>query len=310
MLEPNFVTEKINLSSGYGKFILGPLPAGFGHTLGLALRRVLLSSIPGAAVTYVKINDAVQPFSTISGVKDSVLDIILNIKLLRFKIEGDGPFEMHLSAKGKKKVKGGDFKGGDVVVINKDQYITEITDGKAKLEITLMVEKGYGYLPSEEKEKKEFGFLAIDSFFSPVRKVNYSVERARVGRKTNLDRLILEIWTDESISPAAALQQGAKLLSQYFGYILSGKDVKKIVEPVVKPEEELAKKVDKKIYQTIIDELDLPTRVVNALLQQKVETVEDLVKRGRADIINLKGVGKKSIDLIQKELEKLGIPFN
>lgn len=310
MVELNFVTEKLDLSPTYGKFILGPLPAGFGYTLGHSLRRVLLSAIPGAAVTYVKINDVAHSFSTISGVKDSVLDIILNIKLLRFKVTGDGPFEMHLSLKGKRRIKGGDFKGGDIEVVNKDQYITEITNDKTKLEITLIVEKGWGYSPSEEKEKKEFGLLGIDSFFSPVRKLNYSVEGARVGRKTNLDRLIFEIWTDETISPVDVLKQGAKILSQYFGYILSGKDVKKAADAVADRQEELAKQVDKKVYQTIIDELDLPTRVINALLQEKVETVEDLVKQGRANIINFRGVGKKSVDLIQKELEKLGIPFN
>lgn len=309
MLEPNFITEKFDLSSTYCRFILGPLPSGFGYTLGQSLRRVLFSAIPGTAVTYVKINDVVHPFSTISGVKDSVLDIILNIKLLRFKVNGDGPFEMNLSLKGKRKIKGGDFKGGDINVVNKDHYVTEIADDKTKLEITLMVEKGCGYSPSEEKEKKEFGLLAIDSFFSPVKKLNYSVEGARVGRKTNLDRLIFEIWTDETISPVDVFKQGARILSQHFGYILSGKDVKKAAESATELEEELAKKVDEKVYQTIIDELDLPTRVINALLQEKIETVEDLVKQGKANIINFRGVGKKSIDLVQKELEKLGIPF-
>ncbi len=309
MLEPNFVTERLDVSLTYGKFILEPLPMGFGYTLGHSLRRALLSSIPGAAVTYVKINGATHPFSTISGVKDSILDIILNIKLLRFKIVGDGPFETDLSLKGRHKVKGEDFKGGDINVVNKDSYITEITDDKTKLEITLVIEKGLGYSPSEDKEKKEFGVLAIDSFFSPVRKINYLVQSVRVGRKTNLDRLIFEIWTDGTISPVDAFKQGAKTLSQYFGYILSGKDVKKATETAEDLERELAKQVDKKVYQTIIDELDLPTRVINALLQEKIETVADLLKRTKANIINFKGVGKKSIDLIQKELEKLNIPF-
>jgi len=310
MLEPNFITEKLDQSSTYGKFVLNPLPAGFAYTLGHSLRRVLLSVIPGAAVTYVKINDVVHLFSTISGVKDSVLDIILNIKLLRFKVVGDGPFEMSLSLKRKRKVKGDDFEGGNINVVNKDHYITEITDDKTKLDITLIVEKGLGYSPSEEREKKEFGLLAVDSFFSPVKKVNYSVENVRVGRKTNLDRLILEIWTDGTVTPIDVLKQGTKTLSQYFSYILSGKDVKKPPEVITDSREELVKKIDKKVYQTIIDELDLPTRVINALLREKIETVEDLVKKGRAEIINFKGVGKKSVDLIQKELEKLGIPFD
>jgi DNA-directed RNA polymerase subunit alpha len=310
MLEPNFVTEKLNLSLVYGKFILSPLPAGFGYTIGHALRRVLLSSIPGVAVTYVKINNIVHPFSTISGIRESVLDIILNIKLLRFKIIGNGPFEMILSVKGKRKITGKDFKGGGIEVVNNNQYITEITDDKAKLDIALIIEKGWGYSPSEEKEKKEFSVMPVDSIFSPVKKINYSVEGTRVGRKTNFDKLILEIWTDETVSPEEILRQGATILSQYFSYILSGKDVKKPAETATDLQEELAKTIDKKVYQTIIDELDLPTRVINALLREKIETVEDLVKQGKESIINFKGVGKKSVELIQKELEKLGVPFN
>lgn len=310
MFEPNFVTEKIEDSAGYGKFSLSPLPQGFGTTIGHSLRRVLLSSIEGAAVTYVKINDIVHPFSTITGIKDSVLDVILNIKLLRFKVVGEGPYEMKLSVKGKGKVTADDFKAGDAQIVNKDQYITEITDDKAKLNIELIVERGVGYSPSEEKVKKEFGTLAVDSVFSPVTKVNYFVESARVGRKSNLDRLVIEIWTDGSINPSQVLKNSSNLLSSFFGFILSGRDVKK--EEVEEPEAvgEKLEKVDKKIYQTIIDELDLPTRVINALLREKIETVEDLVLRKKENLVDLKGVGKKSLDLIEKELAKLGVPFN
>lgn len=305
----HFVTEKIEETPLYGKFIISPLPAGFGHTLGNALRRTLLSSIEGAAVSYVKINDAVHPFSTVKGVKESVLDIILNLKMLRFKTSGVGPFELTLSVKGEGMITGKDFKDGDVSVINKDQFIAEITDDKAKLEITLIIEKGYGYVPSEEKEKKEFGMLAVDSIFSPVTKVNYLVEGTRVGRKSNFDKITLEIWTDGTIAASDTLRDTSKLLSEYFAYILSGNDVKAEVEESVSAADELGRKVDKKVYQTIIDELDLPTRVINALLREKIETIEDLLKKDREILINLKGVGKKSLDLIEKELEKLGIPL-
>jgi len=305
----HFVTEKNEETSIYGKFIISPLPEGFGHTLGNSLRRTLLSSIEGAAVSYAKINDAVHPFSTIKGVKESVLDIILNLKTLRFKTSGEGPFELTLSVKGKGLITGANFKQGDVEVINKDQFIAEITDDKAKLEITLIVEKGFGYVPSEEKEKKEFGMLAVDSIFSPVTKVNYVVEGTRVGRKSNFDKITLEIWTDGTITPSETLKDTSGLLSEYFAYILSGKDVKAEVEETISAADELSRKVDKKVYQTIIDELDLPTRVINALLREKIETIEDLLKKDREVLINLKGVGKKSLDLIEKELEKLGIPL-
>jgi DNA-directed RNA polymerase subunit alpha len=305
----HFVTEKIEESSSYGKFVISPLPEGFGHTLGNALRRTLLSEIAGAAVSYVKINDAVHPFSTVKGVKESVLDIILNLKTLRFKTAGEGPFELTLVTKGKGMITGADFKEGDVSVINKDQFIAEVTDDKTKLEITLIIEKGHGYVPSEDKEKKEFGMLAVDSIFSPVTKVNYLVEGTRVGRKTNFDKITLEMWTDGTIMPSDAIRNVSKLLSEYFAYILSGNDVKAEVEESVTAAEELGRKIDKKVYQTIIDELDLPTRVINALLREKIETIEDLLKKDREVLINLKGVGKKSLDLIEKELEKLGIPL-
>lgn len=310
MLEPNFITEKEELSSSYGKFIISPLPPGFGQTLGNSLRRTLLSSIPGLAVTYIKINNVTHPFSTIKGVKDSVLDIILNIKLLRFKGIGEGPFEMSLSITGKKKITASLFKGGNIEIVNKDQYITEIVSEKTKLEVTLIIEKGYGYSPSEEKEKKEFGVIPLDSIFSPVTKVNYFVEKTRVGRKTNYDKLTLEIWTDNTISPVDSLKKAATILAKYFDYLLSGKDVKKIEEKTTPSQSPLPSRVDSKVYQTIIDELDLPTRVVNALLREKIETVEDLIKLGKENVANLKGVGKKSVDLIEKELKKLGISFN
>lgn len=311
MSKPNFITEVIDEKPGVATFIISPLPAGFGHTIGNALRRVLLSSISGAAVTYIKINDATHPFSTIKGVKESVLDIILNIKLLRFKVVGDGPFEITLSEKGLQKVTGGQFKSGDVEIVNKDHYIAEITIPKGKLDIQLVVEKGAGYSSSEEKEKKEFGMIAVDSIFSPVVKVNFSVEGARVGRKTNFDKLNLQIFTDKSVSPHDVLTQSAQLISQYFSYILSGEDVQKKDEDTdqVGGDFLLTRKIDKKVYQTIIDELDLPTRVINALLREKIETVEDLIKKGKVELVGLKGLGEKSLDLIHKELEKLGIDF-
>ncbi|OGK20613.1 DNA-directed RNA polymerase subunit alpha [Candidatus Roizmanbacteria bacterium RIFCSPHIGHO2_02_FULL_37_13b] len=309
MLEPEFITEKSEEDKQYGKFILNPLPSGFGHTLGNALRRTLLSTIPGVAVCYVKINDAVHPFSTISGVKESVLDLILNLKLLRFKVVGDGPYEVSLSTKGIGKITGSDFKGSDVSVVNKDQYIAEITSAKTKLDITLFLEKGLGFSSSEEKENKEYGKIAVDSVYSPVLRVNYQVEGSRVGRKTNFDRLTMEIWTDESITPSESLKKCAQQLSGFFSHILSGRDIKRADSDEKMNKDQLTPKLDKKVYQTIIDELDLPTRVINALLREGIETVEDLLKRGKEDLVNLKGVGKKSLDLIEKELEKLSIPF-
>src|SRR3989338_8947480 len=262
MLKPNFVTKK-DVQGNYGKFEITPLPGGFGHSLGNALRRVLLSSIEGAAITYVKINDVVHAFSTIDGVKESVLDIILNLKGLRFKTAGKGPFKMKLSVKGKGKITGAQFEGGDVEVVNKDAYIAEITAASTKLEIEITVDQGYGYSPSEEKEDKAFGILALDSVFSPVTKAMYRVENERVGRKSNFDKLILELWTDGSISPESALQQSAATLSEYFGFIFSGNDKPASSDSDSEVRSEVGGAVDPKVYEIIIDELDLPTRVIN-----------------------------------------------
>lgn len=305
MINPNFFTQKVEDTQNYGKFILEPLPLSFGQSLGHALRRTLLSSLTGTAITGVKIEGVPHLFSTIKGVKESALEIVLNLKQLRFKANGEGPYKIHLSAKGPGKIYGKDIEG-EVDVVNGDLYIAEITDNKGRLEIEAVAEVGTGYLPAEEREKREFGFIPVDAFFSPVKKVNFSVEEARVGRKTNFDRLIIEIWTDGSIRPSEGLRQSAITLADFFAYILSGKDVPKIKEE--KEEVEVGQEViDKKLYEIIIDELNLPSRVINALLRENIETVADLVKAGKERLTNMKGVGKKSIELIDVELKKMGI---
>lgn len=307
MVSPAFFIKKEEESSSYGRFIFEPLHQSFGNSLGNSLRRTLLSSLPGAAIGYVKVKEAPHLFSSIKGVKESVLDIVLNMKQLRFTTSGEGPFRISISAKGAKKIIGRDCKG-DATVVNDDQYIAEITDNKVELEIEAVVEVGYGFVASEEKQEKETGFITIDSAFSPVRRVNFKIEEARVGRKTNFERLILEVWTDESVSPTEALKQSAALLSSYYGHMFSGKDVAKTEEEQAAQKESSAEALaNKKIYETIIDELNLPSRVINALLRENIETVADLVKRGKENLVGLKGVGKKSIDLIEEELQKMGI---
>ena len=305
MVNPNFYTQKVEEVDSYGKFILEPLAPSFGQSLGVALRRTLLSSLKGAAITGVKIEDAPHLFSTIKGVKESVLDIVLNLKQLKIEVGGEGPFKLSLSAKGPKKIYGKDLEG-EASIVNKDLYIAEITTDKGKLEIEVIIEFGLGYLSADEREKTEAGFIAVDAFFSPIKKVNFKVEEARVGRRSNLDRLILEIWTDGTIKPGDALKQASLHLANYFSYILSGRDTQK---PKTEESEEMAKKerVDQKLYEVIIDELNLPSRVINALLRENIETVADLVKAGKESLTGMKGVGKKSIELIEEELKKMGI---
>lgn len=307
MLVPDFVTKTFDETGDYAKFVFTPLPAGFGNSMGNALRRVMLSALEGAAITYVKINDVVHPFSTIEGVKESGLDMILNLKELRFRASGKGPFTLSLSKKGVGMVTGADFKG-DVEVVNADQHIAEISSPKAQLNIEIIVEVGIGYSPSEEKEKAAFGTLAMDTVFSPVKKATFKVEDERVGRKTNFDKLTLEVWTDGSISPQEALTQSSHILGSFFNYAMSGEDAEgRAVKSASGATATGAGQVDPHVYEIIIDELDLPTRVINALLREKIETVGDLAERGQEALVSLKGVGRKSISLIEKEIEKLGV---
>ncbi len=308
MIKPSFTTKKVESSENYGKFILTPLPAGYGHSMGNALRRVLLSSIEGVAVTYVKINNTVHPFSSVDGVKESALEMILNIKSLRFSFKGNGPFTMTLSHKGKGQVTGADFKGGDVEVVNKDQSIAELTTSEAKLEIEITIEKGLGFSAAEDKEEATFGTMAIDSVFSPVTKVVYKVEDERVGRTSNYDKLTLEVWTDGTIMPEDAVMQSAEIITSFFGHVVNDTDDKAGSAKVVESDGVATPRItDEKVNEIIIDELDLPTRVINALLREKIETVGDLVTRGPEALANLKGVGRKSITLIEKEVEKFGV---
>lgn len=305
MLNPSFSTHKVEETATYGKFVLDPLPLSFGQSMGHALRRTLLSSLSGAAITNVKIEGVPHLFSTLKGVKESAMEIVLNLKELRFETKGEGPFKIELHAKGPGKIFGKDVEG-EVEPVNTDIYLGEITDEKGRLELEAIVEVGTGYSSVEEREGKQYGFTPVDAYFSPVKKVNFKVTEARVGRKTNYDRLTLEIWTDGSIKPSEALKQSSAILADFFGYFLSGKDAPK---PKVEQTEEEAKQtaIDKKLYEIIIDELSLPSRVINALLREHIETVADLVKAGKEKLTNMKGVGKKSIELIDEELKKMGI---
>jgi len=307
MLEPKFYTKKVDVSGNYGKFIFEPLPLSFGQSLGNALRRTLLSSLAGAAITNVKFEGINHLFSTIEGVKDSVLEIVLHLKNLRFITQGNGPFRIYLNKSKEGKIYGKDIEG-EVKPINTDCYIAEITDKKGKINLEAIVEVGIGCSLVEDRDEKIHGFIPVDAFFSPVKKVNLKIEETRVGRRSNYERLILEIWTDGAIDPEEALKQSTNLLSLHFSHILSGKDVpKKDEEDNSKTKEDLS--IDKRFSEIIIDELNLPSRVVNALLKEKIETVADLIKLGKEKLTKIKGLGKKSIDLVELEIKKLGVDY-
>lgn len=309
MVSPSFYTNRIEKSEGtHTTFVFEPLPQSFGQTMGNAYRRTLLSSIPGAAVTAVQFAGVSHLYTTLNGVKESVLDIVMNLKQVRFKTTGEGSFKVSLLAKGTGKVYAKDIEG-EAEVVNGDAYLGEITTDKGKIDVEMIVETGYGFSPSEERSATETGYIAIDTSFSPVKMVNFTVEEARVGRKSNFDRLILEVKTDGSVSPEDAVKQVSEILSAQFAHVLSGADQ----PPVTDGESEVAKQASStksKALETIIDELNLPSRVINALLREKIETVSDLVARGKADLVGLKGVGRKSIDLIEDELKKMDVELS
>lgn len=308
MISANFVTKKSQQNASFGKFVMEPLPLSFGNSIGNALRRTLLSSLKGAAITQIKIAGTPHLFSPLKGVKESALELVLNLQQLRFKTPKEGSFKVTIEEKGPKKITGKDLKS-EAAVVNKDLYIGNVTDSKTKLEIDAYVETGIGSLTRDEIEKKESGFIALDAYFSPVKKVNFKVEEARVGRKSNFDRLILEIWTDGTITPEDSLKQASAILKGHFEHILSGKDVLTPKEKE-KSQKEGELQVDPKYKDIIIDELNLPSRVINALLRENIETIADLIKVGREKLINVKGLGKKSYLLIEEELKKMSIEMH
>src|SRR3989339_84746 len=307
MYSPIFFTQKTE-EGNYGKFVIEPLPQGFGQSMGHALRRTLLSSLKGAGVTYIKFDGAPHLFSTITGVKESVLEIMLNLKQLKFDVKEGGPYKVTFEGKGSKKVFAKDIEG-EIKPINGDFYIAEMTDDKAKLSFEAIVEVGVGYSSVEDREEKKTGYIPVDAFFSPIKKVNVKVEEARIGRKDNSDRLIIELETDGSIKPETAIKEASKLLTEYFDYLLSGRDAPELKKQISVADER-KEAIDKKLFNIIIDELNLPSRVINALLREKIETVADLVKTGKDKLTGMKGVGKKSIELIEEELKKMEISLN
>jgi len=308
MLTPQFTTKTGEISETFGVFTFEPLAQSFGESMGNALRRTLLSSLEGSAVVAVKIEGVPHLFSVLKGVKETALELTLNLKQVHFKKGAEGTHTISLNKKGIGKVFAGDLEG-DVEIINKDLYIGEITDTKGQIELDVLVETGRGYIPANEQSQKESGYISVDSAFSPVKKVMYTVEEARVGRKSDSDRVILSVWTNGSISPEEAVKQAAAILSSQFAHVFVQVDSQES-KNVMSAEATGVIEMNKKFNDLIIDELNLPSRVVNALLRENIETVADLVKIGEEKLVAYKGLGRKSIDLIKDELKKLGFEWN
>ena len=302
MIEPNFEVKAEMEKPGYGMFIIEPLEQGYGHTLGNSLRRVLLSSLMGAALTSVKIAGVQHQFSALAGLREDVVELILNLKKVRLVLEGESTAVVKISKKGPGVVTAGDFEvPAGVKIANPDLVIATLADKKASLELEATVEKGYGYVQADEKSADELGRIPMDSLFSPVVRVNYRIDATRVGRMTNLDKLVMEVWTDQTITPHDALRAAAKVLVSYF---------LQVYEPKAKgPEESVAvtPSVSDEVLKMRIEELDIPTRIVNALSRGNIETIGQLLGTPKAELMKIKNLGGKSLSIVEDKLREKGV---
>ncbi|PIR70363.1 MAG: DNA-directed RNA polymerase subunit alpha [Candidatus Niyogibacteria bacterium CG10_big_fil_rev_8_21_14_0_10_42_19] len=297
-----------------GVYEIDGLYPGYGYTFGNSIRRTLLSSLPGAAVTRVKIEGAKHEFSTIPGIKEDVISIILNLKQLRVKIFSDEPQTLRLKIKGEKEVKAGDFqKVTQVEVVNPDLNIATITDKNTTLEIEIVVERGLGYVPKDvlQKEKVETGSILLDAVFAPIKRVNYEVENMRIGDRTDYNRLRLTIQTDGTISPREALENAIGIMIGQLKAVVGFKEDPEEKAPEKLNEEDVVaketKEVDDDILKVRIEELNLSGRTLNSLTEVGIRTVGGLVRKNPEDLLALEGVGNKTIEDIQKALERLGL---
>ena len=296
--------ERVDSDDFYGEFEIAPLERGYGITLGNALRRVLLSSLPGAAITSVKIEGVKHEFASIEGVKEDVTDIILNLKEVVVDYDGEEMETIRIEAEGEKELTAGDFKTpGNVRIVNKDHHIATMAEGSSiMLEAT--VEKGRGYVSAEENEKhfdKVIGLIPIDSSFSPVVRANFNVEDTRVGQVTDYDRLILEVLTNGSITPDDAISLSAKIMVEHLDLFINLTDEIDDVEIMVEKEEEERNK----ILDTTIEELELSVRSSNCLKRAGINTVEELVDKTEDDLMKVRNLGKKSLQEIKDKLDEL-----
>lgn len=300
MLDPIFEIKKEKETADYGLFYFEPLAQGFGQTLGTALRRVLLSSLRGAAVTRVKITGVKHQFSTLEGLKEDMIEFILNLKQLRIKYNGDKAVKLSLDVSGPGEVKAGDIDApAEVVIVNPELVLANLADKNAKLKAEIWVECGYGYSPADERSSDKLGEIMVDAAFSPVRRVNPQVESTRVGRRTDFDRLILEIVTDGTIKPSEAVKSAANTLLDYF---------QQIIKPKKAPKEEVVEttSLSSVTSDLTVEELDLPTRIANALRKGGYGTLNDLVNAARADLAKVKNLGEKSVKIVEAAMATRG----
>jgi DNA-directed RNA polymerase subunit alpha len=309
MDEFNFKVKEVTTSPDYGEFIIEPLQPGYGHTMGNAIRRVLYTSIPGTAVTSVSISGVKHKFSSLKGLKENIVDILLNLKEVTFRLNENMPSAtLKLSVKGARQIIAADIQETDgVEVLNKDQYIGSLSGDDAKLELEITVEKGYGYSLAEERKISALGGITTDAVFTPVIRVNYNVVATRVGRQTNLDKLILKIWTNGTIAPREALNQAAKILASYFMQIYEPIGAEAVVSA---ENNHNTSSVSEGVLKMTIDELDLPTRIYNSLRNGGIETIEQLISTSKKDLVSMRNMGGKSLSIIEEKLQEKGTSLN
>ena len=304
MEKPRIECVEISEGNLYGKFVIEPLERGFGTTLGNSLRRILLSSLPGVAVSSVRIDGVLHEFSTIPGVKEDVTEIILNLKALSAKLYCDGPKVVTISASGECVVTAGDIvcdEQGEI--INPDLVIATLNeDAHLNMEITLCKGRGYVSADRNKTPNMPIGVLPVDSIFTPIRKVNYTIENTRVGQMTDYDKLTLEVWTDGSIKPDEATSMAAKILSEHLMLFIN---LTENVVPVDFNEPEDNKM--EKVQEMTIEELDLSVRAYNCLKRANINTVAELVQRNEEDMMKVRNLGKKSLEEVEQKLAALGL---
>ena len=298
--------DRDTLSPVYGRFSAEAFERGFGTTVGNSLRRVLLSSLTGAAVTTVRIEGVLHEFSTVPGVTEDVTAIILNIKSLRFKLHTDKAKTVRLRKKGPGEAKGADIThDADLVILNPELYIATL-DKEAVLDMEMVVKPGRGYVPAERNKEEglPIGVLAVDSIYSPVKRVNFQVENARVGRMTDYDKLMLEIWTDGSITPRDALSEAASILREHLDIFVSPEDVGE-AQPDQRKEDERGA-INKNLFRSV-NELELSVRAANCLKNANIKTIADLVQKTEMEMLRTKNFGKKSLNEIKEILAEMGL---
>ncbi|KRN03116.1 DNA-directed RNA polymerase subunit alpha [Levilactobacillus senmaizukei DSM 21775 = NBRC 103853] len=305
--KPNI--HKIDESNNYGKIVVEPLERGYGTTLGNSLRRILLSSLPGAAVTSIQIDGVLHEFSTVEGVVEDVTQIILNVKKIALKLNGSDDQEetMEINVKGPAQVTAGDIvTGADVDVLNPDLYIATVADG-ATFHMRMTADKGRGYVSADENKARNtdmpIGVLAVDSIYTPIERVNYQVENARVGQRADYDKLTLDVWTNGSINPSEAIALAAKILTEHLAMFVDLTDEAKNAEIMVEKEETHKEKM----LEMTIEELDLSVRSYNCLKRAGINTVQELNNKTEADMMKVRNLGRKSLEEVKAKLADLGL---